>query len=76
MADAQHCECIKYYEIVQLNMANCTLCEFHFNKFMYLFTHLLAAPAAYGSSQARSQIGATAAGLYHSHSNARSESSP
>ena len=28
---------------------------------------------AYGSSQARSQIGATAAGLCHSHSNARSE---
>ena len=28
---------------------------------------------AYGSSQARGQIGATAAGLHHSHSNARSE---
>ena len=32
-----------------------------------------AAPMAYGSSQARGQIGATAAGLYHSHSNARSK---
>ena len=30
-----------------------------------------AAPAAYGSSQARGQIGAAAAGLHHSHSNAR-----
>ena len=32
-----------------------------------------AAPAAYGGSQARAQIGAVAAGLHHSHSNARSE---
>ena len=30
-------------------------------------------PAAYGGSQARGQIRATAAGLYHSHSNAGSE---
>ena len=30
-----------------------------------------AAPAAYGSSQARGRVGATAAGLHHSHSNAR-----
>ena len=28
---------------------------------------------AYGGSQARVQIGAVATGLYHSHSNARSE---
>ena len=32
-----------------------------------------AAPAAYGGSQARGQIGAVAAGLLQSHSNARSE---
>ena len=32
-----------------------------------------AAPAAYGGSQARGPIGATAAGLYHSHSHAGSE---
>ena len=32
-----------------------------------------AAPTAYGGSQARGQIGATAASLHHSHSNARSE---
>ena len=30
-------------------------------------------PMAYGNSQARGQIGATAAGLHHSHSNAGSE---
>ena len=32
-----------------------------------------ATPMAYGSFQARSQIGAASAGQYHSHSNARSE---
>ena len=32
-----------------------------------------AAPAAYGGSQARDQIRAVAASLYHSHSNTRSE---
>ena len=32
-----------------------------------------AAPAAFGGSQARGRIGATAAGLHHSHSNVRSE---
>ena len=30
-------------------------------------------PLAYGSSQARGQIGAVAAGLHHNHSNARPE---
>ena len=32
-----------------------------------------ATPQAYGSSQARCQIGATAAGLHHSHNNMGSE---
>ena len=41
-------------------------------RFIYLFTLLSrAAPAAHGGSQARSPIGATAAGLWHS--NAESE---
>ena len=31
-----------------------------------------ASPSAYGDSQARGRIGAIAAGVYHSHSNARS----
>ena len=41
--------------------------------FFVCFVFLLflwAAPAAYGGSQARGRIGAVAAGLYHSHSNA------
>ena len=38
-----------------------------------VFCFLGAAPAARGSSQARGLMGATAAGLGHSHSNARSE---
>ena len=44
------------------------------------FTHLLgfqliftAVLVAYGSSPARGQIGATAAGLHHSHGNTRSK---
>ena len=32
-----------------------------------------AAPMAYGGSQAKDPIGAIAAGLYHSHSNTRSQ---
>ena len=40
-----------------------------FFSFLFLFR---AAPVAYGSSQARGQIRAAAASLYHSHSNARS----
>ena len=49
-------------------------------KFIYLYFHtiiivcLFRAPTTtYGSSQARGQIGATAAGLCHSHSNVGSE---
>ena len=38
-----------------------------------LFELFRAAPAADGSSRASGQTGAAAAGLHHSHSNARSE---
>ena len=41
--------------------------------FFFFFLLLRAAPKAYGNSQARGQIGATTAGLHHSHSNAGSE---
>ena len=46
--------------------------------FISLFYFLLfrTAPMVYGSSQARGHIGAVAAGLLHSHSNARSELHP
>ena len=37
--------------------------------FFFLVLFFRAAPTAYGSSQARGQIGAAAAGLHHSHSN-------
>lgn len=39
----------------------------------FFFWLLRAALAAYGGSQARDIIGATAAGLHYNHSNARSE---
>jgi len=38
-----------------------------------LFWLFKAAPAAYGGSQVRGQIGGTTAGLHHSHSNEGSE---
>ena len=42
-------------------------------KFIYLFSLFRATPLAYGGSQIRGQIEATAAGLHHSHSNMGSE---
>ena len=57
--------------------------SFIFILFYYLFIYLFiffglfafsrAAPEAYGGSQARSRIGAVAAGLCYSHSNMESE---
>ena len=41
--------------------------------FWFLFCLFRATPVACGSSQARGQIGAAAAVLHHSHSNAGSE---
>ena len=43
--------------------------------FFFFFTFLGTASAAYGSSQARGQIEASAAGLQHSHNNPRSSPS-
>ena len=39
----------------------------------FLFLLFRASPAAYGTSQAKGRIRATAASLYHSHSNSGSE---
>ena len=45
-----------------------------FLSYYYFFLFIFrATPVAYGGSQVRRQIGAAAAGLYHSHSSARSE---
>ena len=45
----------------------------NFYLFLLFFLLFRAASAAYGSSQARGPIGAAAAGLYQSHSNAGSK---
>ena len=45
----------------------------HSNSIFLSFFLFMAAPAAYGSSQARGQIGTAAAGLYHSHGNTGSQ---
>ena len=52
------------------------MCFFFVCLFVFFFALFFrAAPVAYGSSQARDPIGATAAGLHHSHSHAGSEPS-
>ena len=62
---------LKYYIFgnlcVVLTKGNWIFC------FIFCFLLFRAAPVAYGVSQARGQIGATAAGLHHSHSNTGSE---
>ena len=52
-----------------------TKSAFYYTMFFFFFVFSLfrAAPMAYGVSQARGPIGATATGLCHSHSNAESE---
>ena len=45
----------------------------YFAHFFFFFFHFWATPAAYGGSQARGLIRATAVGLCHSHSDTRSE---
>ena len=51
---------------------SCFLVTYFFFSFLFLFCLFRAAPVSYGGSQARVLIGAIAAGLYHSHSNAGS----
>jgi len=48
------------------------LVHFFFNLFIIFFCLFRALPMVYGGSQTRGLIGATAAGLHQSHSNARS----
>ena len=48
-------------------------CNLYLFIFFWLFSFSRAAPAAYGGSQASGLIGAVAAGLSQSHSNAGSE---
>ena len=50
----------------------CCCVGFLFFLFCFVFLLFKAAPVAYGGSQARDQIRATAADLHHSHSNAGS----
>ena len=65
------------YWIVYFNTYPSVICVlmgvFIFYFYFWSFCPFRAAPVAYEGSQARGPIGATAAGLCHSHSNARSE---
>ena len=65
---------------IKFDMPNITYCIYKFPFFIsfYLFIFFFfglfrATPMAYGNSQDRGQMGAVAASLCHSHSNARSE---
>ena len=61
-----------YYRI--LNIVPCAVVlTFLFFLFFCLFAFSRAAPMAHGGSQGRGLIGAVAASLHHSHSNARSK---
>ena len=48
-------------------------CAFFFVVVVVFCLFFRAVPVAYGNSLAKGQIGAIGAGLYHSHSNVRSE---
>ena len=66
------CKGLLRYHLL-LNLDPKTLFPLLFIYFPFIFCFFRAAPVAYGGSQARSRIGATAASLYHSHSNKGSE---
>ena len=69
------------YAMASWKMMRGFCCSFFLSFFLSLFLPFFlfflclfrATPMAHGSSQARGPIGATAAGLHHSHSNARSK---
>ena len=59
----------KLFKIIQKTY----LMQVTINTILFYFLFVRAKPAAHGGSQDRGPIGATAAGLHHSHSNAGSD---
>ena len=73
LPEPQHWQCPILYQMSLGETPKCPLLieqNFFFLFFLFLFR---ATSVSYGGSQARSLIGATAAGGHHSHSNSRSE---
>ena len=70
---------LQVYNPVLLTIVPCCRFDFQGSFFFFFFFFFFVlclfrvTPTAHGGSQARGPIGATAAGLCHSHSNARSE---
>ena len=63
-----------FIDVILYFYSKVVLCNLMFKVvFFFFFLLIRVAPAAYGGSQARGPIGATATGLHHSHSNTRSE---
>ena len=63
------CLFLKLTNVLEMFHIDMTYYSFFLNFFLFRAT-----PTAYGRSQARGQIRAAAAGLYHSHSNTGSKS--
>ena len=61
------------FHLIVISLLWNTALDFVFYNLDFFFLLFRAAPAAYGSSQGRGPIGATAASLRHSNSNAGSE---
>ena len=59
--------------IIKVNILKISHLKDYSITFFIFFSFFRATPMAYGGSQTRSRIGATPAGLHHSHSNAGSE---
>ena len=64
---------VKFSNLLRNQLWSMSIIFFNLFYFFCLFIFSRATPPAYGGSQARGQIGAVAAGLRQSHSNARSE---
>ena len=71
-------QCVNLKEITNiwfhLDCCNWVKCPHYLFIYFLSFCLFRAAPAVYGGSQARGPVGATAAGLHHSHSNTGYES--
>ena len=65
--------CVGYFRVLYI------LIYIYIYMYIFIYTHILffrATPTAYGNSQARGQVGATAASLHHSHSHRNTGSKP
>ena len=70
---AKGCLCVEFLAVRRPSQAGPSILVQQGKGALFFFCLFRATLAAYGSSQARGLMGATAAGLHHSHRNAISE---